>query len=186
MLLYAIILFIFYLVLLFLNSYPSSKALILQQITEFCVIQRDYVLFPVDTIPISEKDATSEAVFWAIYLGAIVALIILVTQVWIYCSGPITWFWQKVKNAFTNFCAFLRTTPRRLLTIVGTPIATAYWLSGIATYFWDLQNIRSKLQLSTGSTYQGAEWGFGQVTIVLLWLPSLLDIIFECYGMNFK
>jgi hypothetical protein len=97
---------------------------------------------------------------------------------------PGKWFWQKVKNAFTKFCTFLRTTPRRLLTIVVVPIATAFWLFGSISLLWLLQVERSDLQLSTGSAYQDAEWGFGQVTVVLLWLPLIPEIAIEGYGMS--
>lgn len=171
-------------VVVFLNGDPSSKALILQQITSYCVTERDYPLSSGNNKPKTKEENKLLANSFAIIIGSSVALAIVVYLILKFFKAPIKRCLAKLKDYFTRFCTFLKTTPTRFCTILGVLLLTGYWLSTCVFLLWSMQTLRNDLQLSTGSAYQDAEWGFGQVTVMLLWLPLVHDIILECFGKN--
>lgn len=179
---YTPVVFVLYLALFFMKGYPSSKAKILKHITLYCATERGYSLG--STVQLNDEDDDKAiAIFMVTYCGSIIGAVIMAYLIWRYFKVLIKRCYAKLHGYFIALCVFLHVAPKRFITIVGVPCATTLWIFNIIWELYDLQKLRDALRESVGSAYQDAEWGFGQITVMLLWLPILHGIFLECFGM---
>ena len=172
-----------YMTSLFKGGLPSSQSQILQNLTWFCVIDRD---FPVPTIREQPPKERNDSLYWGIYIASWVGSIIVAGLIKHYFGKPIKKAWQALKKAFFLACRFLHIKPRYHFFCALVMALTGLWATGIVYELYLIQVSRQQLKRASGDLYQDSQWGFGQVTAVLAWAPVLHDAVFESVGKSYS
>jgi hypothetical protein len=185
LLLYNIIVIALFITVLAMNGFPRSKATILERITHFCVVERDY---PVSSETFKKKDSKTDLIFWTTYVGSIILLLIVWAVLPKFFKNKIIRAYTAIRNAvvgaFVAFCNFLRVKPKRCLLSIGISLVSTCWIPLCVFFLRILQTQRQDLQRAAGAAYQDSAWGFGQVLAILLWAPLLHGAAFETYGKS--
>ncbi|OIW26300.1 hypothetical protein CONLIGDRAFT_671902 [Coniochaeta ligniaria NRRL 30616] len=143
------------------DYYNSSNAAALEAITTYCVTQADW---PVDFTTVKLETILVVIGFFPLPLMTLVVLPL-------HCRY--SWLAEALE---------LHIGPRRLGTILAAVALTELG----CLYLWKWLNllltIRQRLQLASGQAYQDNEWGFGQISAVMTWIPVVQEVIFSTSG----
>lgn len=166
----------------FKGGLPSSQSEILETLTIYCVIERDY---PIPILALEQDTPGRGAeLFLGIYTASYIALGIVGIVIWHYFKRKIIAMWAKLKKIFLALCRYLRIKPRYPFYCVGAILLTTYWGVAVTLLMIVLKNSREQLKRASGPLYQDSQWGFGQIAALVAWAPVLHDIIFEIGGAS--
>jgi len=118
------------------------------------------------------------------YLGSAVSLGKLV-MMWCVASMILGLAWFLVKRAISWVARYFQTTRLQITAIVVFLPFTVVWVSYSFVLGLRLYNLRRETRSVAGDSYQDEEWGFGQVTILLLWGSVVNDIILAIAGIQY-
>ena len=187
MFIYGVPVFAFSMAVTLLRGYPSSQTKILEKITGFCIEERDYPFFSM-----RDDDARTNrflGIFMGSFYGGIFALIIIWMLIYKYCkpiANPIIKVYEAVTGFFLNlwkrFARLLHADPGRLFFGIAATFYGVVWAYSSIVLLISLQNQRISLQRVLGAAYEDSQWGFGQITAIILWAPLLHDLIMEIIG----
>lgn len=88
----------------------------------------------------------------------------------------------KLKETIFTIRRYFRIQPWNPLPCLVFPICTVQMALLLFKALYNLENGRRELQKASGPLYQDSQWGFGQVTAVLAWVPVLLKVLREIVG----
>jgi hypothetical protein len=159
-----------------LARYPSSYAEGLQALMTYCVVHHDWPKSHMDvTQPPIKKEMKSLREKTPTILTGFLSLGIVVGALWCYAPA---------QNPYVRFCRALHIGPRRFVAIAVSFIVLAGCFLVQMVKLWQLLYARQSLQIASGQFDQPSEWGFGQITAVMMWLPVAVDIIFAIRGKS--
>lgn len=164
----------------FVKGLPSQKAKLLKQITDYCSTELDFPLPLVDFE--SAENSLRHGIFVLSYSASLVGLSVVIWLLWKYFSAVLSRLGRFLWRKYVEFFSFLGVAPARFHVLLCGPLVILYWTSNCIALAVSLQDQRHDLQKSVGSSYQDSEWGFGQITAMLIWGPLLQDIILGALG----
>ncbi len=170
----------FMIIVQFMNRLPSQKAKLLKQITDYCSTELDFSL-PLVNFK-SAENSLRYGIFVLSYSAGLVGLSVVIWLLWKYFSAVLSRLGRFLWRKYVEFCSFLGVAPARFHVLLCGPLFTVYWASSCIALAVSLQDQRHDLQKSVGSNYQDSEWGFGQITAMLIWGPLIQDIILGALG----
>lgn len=91
-------------------------------------------------------------------------------------------FQRVYERVDTFLLRYFRTTLKHVRAGVVIGFGICSWTFLCYAFIIILQQQRKKTQYSSGKEYEDHRWGFGQVTILLLWVPLLSDIFLDIRG----
>lgn len=177
MIAYNVIIFIFLTATWSMAGFPSSEAQVLEQLTIYCHDYQDWPL-PVENFAEDQSKSQFGAIFWSSYIGGV----LVAALVWIYFEEWRLRVKDKLVNGFSSLCEWFHVKPHRVVIVSGVITGAVYWGWTCSSAIIFLLNQREELQNVLGPAYADAEWGFGQVTAMLLWGPLIHDIVMETIG----
>ena len=168
------------------STYSPAHGKILHSITAFCI--RDYD-WPVAEITLEQPDQPWEPIQFLFVticgnfmVTCLVAMAIL--QGWLYFllgfHGMLLVFtesFHEINRPYYRLCKRIGPGPQSIGGAVFTALTMAY---GIHLTWRSLENLfhqRRKLRALSGDQYIDDEWGFGQVTTVMGWVPVIQDFV---------
>jgi hypothetical protein len=172
---YSMASFIMFFLIIFIADFPKADIRILQKITEFCVLERDYP-FPVGIMQEESNTAKVDAKFHMIYWPSLFGSIVILAIMAIFFDTQIRRIVDRIRYYYVGFCTWAGVDPKRFFTALVIIAFTAFWLPFIALSMLTFQMQRRRLQSVSGASYQDSQWGFGQITAILLWAPLAHDI----------
>lgn len=86
---------------------------------------------------------------------------------------------DRVDSAIQHY---LHITPDDVVISIVISLLIMSWIKWCYYFIQILQGQRRKAQSFSGEAYEDSKWGFGQVTIMLLWAPLINDIVLEIIG----
>jgi hypothetical protein len=175
---YAIVIFGIYMGVLFLNN-STLEAESLNQITWHCVFDWE---FPSPDSKFKGEIHEIEALLWPRYWLGIPMIYLALFFSILYFSEQLLRVYNVLQDIFVAICKRLHVSPRRLLFSLCVTTITTIWALGSVRSLLSLESQRQQLQHVSSDAYQDSQWGFGQVTTVLLWGPMCSDIVLEALG----
>ncbi len=175
-----------YLAVVISNSgYPSSYGEALQAITTYCIRQGDW---PVPTMNIvvpdepKKQDSAWPSGIWVLLVVSAPILGAVGVATGFVLLGILVLIGMLLAKPYLLLCRLLRVGPWRFVSVAGAVGLTA--VSGFYIGLWldSLLAHRQELRLASGSAYQDNEWGFGQITALLAWIPVVQDTLFAIGG----
>ena len=177
----------FFLAIIISNSgyHPSSYGEALQAITAYCIRQDDWPV-PTANLVVPYEPKTQESwlpfgiqalfVIFSPILGAVGLVAGFIVM------GILAYIGMLLAKPYLLLCRLLRLGPWRFVSVAGALALTA--ISGLYIGLWlnSLLAHRQELRLASGSAYQDNEWGFGQITALLAWIPVVQDTLFAVGG----
>ena len=167
------------------RSYPSSYGEALQAITTYCIRQDDWPV-PTANLVVPDEPKTQESWLPAgikaliVISSPVLGVVALVTGLVLIVI--LAYIGMLLAKPYLLLCRLLRLGPWRFVSVAGALALTA--ISGFYVGVWldSLLAHRQELRLASGSAYQDNEWGFGQITALLAWIPVAQDTLFAVGG----
>jgi hypothetical protein len=160
-------------------KYSNQQAPIFEAITAYCVQDYDW---PIPAIIITPEPQPKEPLLpvWAqILMTMLYPVIILVGLIILYILvlGCRIFEWP-----FMTVASLLHIGPRRLGALILVSLFAIFAVFLTWTSLVDLLAQREKLHSLTGPVYQDNEWGFGQITALLTWIPVFQDLLLAIFS----
>ena len=181
LLVYNVILLAFYTAALSMTGFPSADAKVLEQLTVFCHDYRDWPI-PVESFVEEQEKDRLIGIFFSSSIGGVLLAALIIWQYHRHFRESTQRIRDKVVNRFCSMCEWCHVRPRRVLIFSVVIGAVFWWALALFFYIVILFDQRKELQDVLGSAYADADWGFGQVTAMLLWGPLLHDLVMETIG----
>jgi len=170
-------------------TYPVTHGKALQVITAFCTQYRNW---PAAEINLEQPIGPERPSFtWADF--SIVGLATVCLALVVVSVPAVVLGWEVLKCAYRKMGPTLRRGYRRLwertrfgplgfavnvIIFIGTIVVTYLMCASLT----ELVRLRDKLRVASGDEYADDEWGFGQVTAVMAWVPVAQDVFFALLG----
>lgn len=182
------------------KPYPVAHAKALQDVTAFCVRDRDWPAAeiapeqPEEWSYLRERfrvDGLPWYLTWYVTFNRLTNLFPIVALVAAtalgvvgLCVYPLS---QRIAAAFNkpyhDLCKHLNFGPERFAGIVLAALATVIGTCLTAVSLAGLFHQRQQLRAASGDQYADNQWGFGQVTAVMAWIPVAQEALFACSNM---
>ncbi|KAK3379010.1 hypothetical protein B0T24DRAFT_610532 [Lasiosphaeria ovina] len=171
---------------------------VLEAITNYCVRDRDW---PVPGIPIAQhptkpepnpKEESPPPSFWVSILAVISFGVAGVVGLFVLglLAFVLGWFVSilirsvlyvlslSLQGPYLATTRLLRVGPRRMGILIMLVLLSAVWIFVVWLALASFISKRQRLRALAGALYQDNEWGFGQITALLTWLPVFQDTLF--------
>jgi hypothetical protein len=153
-------------------------------ISHFCAFEND---IPVPT-PFPTWEIKAEIPWWQSLIGLSVVLALMWGGNLLVIFDPFT----RIKNFISarlsmGFKKQLRTLGGwawKALILMLYVLLGAGWLIACLWLLYTMERYRNDLQLALGKQYRDSYWDFGQVTIIVLLLPTILQIFVKVISMS--
>jgi len=174
-------------------GYPAgpaqSEALV--AISRFCAFEND---LPIRLYVDTAEEEKSQLPWWQILLlklaapfiqAGLTAVVVIAGSILLVVGGAflglwaeITGFlWAKLPNGLKKQLTNLGLLALSALIVLLCLLPGALWLTLCIWLLTIMQGARNDLQMALGKQYQDSYWGFGQVTIVVMLLPSVFQVL---------
>lgn len=163
-----------------IDGYPSSKAILLDDITSYCVLDWDYPI----SIAVSLEDSRFYRIVFSSAFGTEIAIIIVFLFLPIYFIEWLKRVYDVLRYSFDFICEYLCIKPKTVKVCLILTLVSGLIVTESVLLLLSLESQRQWLQLVSGNADQDSQWGFGQITAVLLWAPTLNNIFVEIYGQQ--
>jgi hypothetical protein len=174
---YFMIIVFSYFTILFMKGFSTSQAQTLEELSAKCKTERAF--------PRTRKsfDSNIRNNLNVIVLPSLFASVVAAGFVRFllncYCPRVL----RQTQSMVLAVARFFRTTPSRLFVIISVSFVTITWFVMCSFFGYRLVKLRRQTKQSSGNAYQDEHWGFGQVTILLLWVPLVNDIFLDTIGI---
>lgn len=182
------------------KPYPIAHAKALQDITAFCVMDRDWPAAEIAPEQPEEWNYLKEAfrvdglpwyLAWYVTFRRITNLFPIVAFVAAIVFGVVglcVYLLSKgiaatFNKPYHDLCRHLNFGPYRFAGITLATLATFIGTYLTAVSLAGLLHQRQQLRAASGDQYADDQWGFGQVTAVMAWIPVAQEALFACFSM---
>jgi hypothetical protein len=188
---YLLVLLALFIAVQVISGFSTSEAGILEQITTDCMDRKGYQLpwdFKLDTGGDIRFFKRFNAIYWPILLS-LIGLMIPFQLFFLFKLYGLNWkrLQLDIKRYIQTNLAHFRLSTRhkkylRFAVVTIYPTLTILWIIFSVLLGRQLQMERNNMRNTSGSAYEDSQWGFGQVTVLLMWGPLFNDIVMEYIG----
>ena len=164
-----------------MRKVPTSDALALEAIADFCTNQRDYSFTYADFDfwpPTKVKNLLFVA--WSVSFGFL-GIVCLICYL---CWKRLLLVPTFLQSPYFTICRYFSLGPKKFLIILAFTLWSIIYVVGVVYFFINMEYQRQHLRKATGAAYQDNQWGFGQITTVLLWSPFVQELFCSILGMS--
>lgn len=110
-------------------------------------------------------------------IGYILKLAVLTLWEWLMRNVILRLLWEKLARQTKELLAKVRNWALAALPFMLLFLPVMIWLPISVWVLGLMQGYRNDLQKALGKQYQDSYWGYGQVTIVMILLPSIYEVL---------
>jgi len=150
-----------------MSAFPTSQGRTFENFSHYCIKESRY-LFAMDA-----KNAKVKVFNLKTRLILFILLIVPITFMATH---------RFFQGAVSSLAVYFNTSPSRIMSFVFIPPYTVIWIYQCSEMAFNLYHLRREIKRFAGDLYQDEQWGFGQVTILLLWASVVNDIVLGIMG----
>jgi len=167
---YLCLIAVFYFTIGMMGRFSTAQRRILKQFNTHCV-KKSLALFP-----LGEAD-------YGNVLSAKDVIVLLLIAALCVLFGVATFFYKdQLMRVMSSIGRRFHTTPSHTVASLFVPPVAILWIFGCIYIGLSMYRSRNITRNLAGNSYQDEQWGFGQITILLLWGSVISDIILSVMG----